>query len=114
MFFVISILVQKIEVNILELETLQSWWISPKQFEPHSLTLNYSFSIPTAERRPASVPVTTMGQGKDYFDSMFGDLQKSRVIYPKLHPKSSPPVRLASTTHDYTTATSRYGFKLRP
>ncbi|XP_071809633.1 lamin-B1-like [Asterias amurensis] len=61
---------------------------------------------PRAERRPASVPVTTMGQGKDYFDSMFGDLQKSRVIYPKLHPKSSPPVRLASTTHDYTTATS--------
>ncbi|XP_038053818.1 prelamin-A/C-like [Patiria miniata] len=61
---------------------------------------------PRAIKRPASVPVSPMGQGKDYFDSMFGDLQKSTKVYPRLHPKSSPPVRLASTTHDYTTATS--------
>lgn len=67
-----------------------------------------SSSLITPHPRPASVPVGTMGQGKDYFDSMFGDLQKHTQIYPRLHPKSSPPcgTRLHSTSHDYTTSTS--------
>ncbi|XP_070552071.1 lamin-B2-like [Ptychodera flava] len=71
-------------------------------------TTGFSTSITSrAPPRPASVPAPTssMGQGKDYFDSMFGDLKKETLFYPKLHPKSSPP-KFTATTHDYTTATA--------
>ncbi|XP_072047809.1 lamin-B2.L-like [Amphiura filiformis] len=78
---------------------------------PYENTTGLSSSMtspkPLSTKRPASVPVGTMGQGKDYFDSIFGDLQKHTAIYPRLHPKSSPPgPRLSSTSHDYTTCTS--------
>ncbi|XP_077994265.1 prelamin-A/C-like isoform X2 [Glandiceps talaboti] len=70
-------------------------------------TTGFSTSLTAkAPVRPASVPApSTMGQGKDYFDSMFSDLKKETLYYPKLHPKSSPP-KFAATTHDYTTATA--------
>ncbi|XP_033112878.1 lamin-B2-like [Anneissia japonica] len=69
--------------------------------------LSTSYTAKASKIRPVSVPAT-MGQGKDYFDSIFGDLQKSTLIYPRLHPKSSPPgvYRVPTMSHDYTTATS--------
>ncbi|XP_071954822.1 lamin-A-like isoform X2 [Antedon mediterranea] len=69
--------------------------------------LSTSYTIKTPRNRPLSVPAT-MGQGQDYFDSIFGDLHKSTVVTARIHPKSSPPgvYRVPTTSHDYTTATS--------
>ncbi|KAJ8023584.1 Lamin tail domain-containing protein 1 [Holothuria leucospilota] len=58
---------------------------------------------PLRSSRPSSVPAT-MGQGRDYFDSIFQDLNRSGTI------KTKPSLPLAPRTpplsHDFTTATS--------
>ncbi|XP_002736176.1 prelamin-A/C-like [Saccoglossus kowalevskii] len=61
----------------------------------------------TRPTRPASVPAPVTGQGKDYFDSMFGDVKRDTLYYPRLHPKSSPP-SFTPATHDYNTSTSSF------
>ena len=77
----------------------QLWW----QLWP--LTFFTFFSPDT---RPASVPVlSTMGQGKDYFDAIFGDLTHRKTIGPILKARTGPPSP-TPISHDYTTATSRY------
>ncbi|XP_071491279.1 prelamin-A/C-like [Diadema antillarum] len=56
--------------------------------------------------RPASVPApSTMGQGRDYFDAMFGDLTHRKTIGPILRARTGPPSP-TPISHDYTTATS--------
>ncbi|XP_067654932.1 lamin-B2-like isoform X2 [Haliotis asinina] len=65
-------------------------------------------SAPVSGPRSRNIPLvpTSLGQGKDYFDEMFQDLQRD-TLYNSLRPKSSPLERPPSSTHhDYTVATS--------
>ncbi|XP_046364909.2 lamin-B2-like isoform X3 [Haliotis rufescens] len=65
-------------------------------------------SAPVSGPRSHNLPLvpTSLGQGKDYFDEMFQDLQRD-TLYSSLRPKSSPLERPPSSTyHDYTVATS--------
>ncbi|XP_071830370.1 lamin-A-like isoform X2 [Apostichopus japonicus] len=62
---------------------------------------------PLTRSRPASVPAT-MGQGRDYFDSIFQDMNRSGTIKTKVYSKSNsaPATRTPPMSHDFTTATS--------
>jgi len=59
----------------------------------------------TREKNVNMIPAN-LGNGRDYFDEMFNDLQKD-TLFSKPRPKSSPlEQRLPSTFHDYTVSTS--------
>ncbi|XP_030845501.1 prelamin-A/C [Strongylocentrotus purpuratus] len=80
----------------------------PLHHRPATVDPSASYIRSTSPRsaRPASVPVlSTMGQGKDYFDAMFGDLTQRKTIGPIIKARTGPPSP-TPISHDYTTATS--------
>ncbi|KAI8485952.1 Intermediate filament tail domain-containing protein, partial [Branchiostoma belcheri] len=81
---------------------------SPRGFDDSDINHGRSPDISKLPPRPHSTPVAPLGQGRDYFDSMFNDLKKD-TVFTKVHPKSSPPggrPQWSSTSHDYHIATT--------
>ncbi|XP_066276663.1 prelamin-A/C-like isoform X2 [Branchiostoma lanceolatum] len=81
---------------------------SPRGFDDSDIGHRRSPDISKLPPRPQSTPVAPLGQGRDYFDSMFNDLKRD-TVFTKVHPKSSPPggrPQWSSTSHDYHIATT--------
>ncbi|XP_035673670.1 lamin-B2-like isoform X2 [Branchiostoma floridae] len=81
---------------------------SPRGFDDSDIGHHRSPDISKLPPRPHSTPVAPLGQGRDYFDSMFNDLKRD-TVFTKVHPKSSPPggrPQWSSTSHDYHIATT--------
>ena len=56
---------------------------------------------------PAPLIPSYLGQGRDYFDSMFNDLKRTCLTIPVAGDGAGKDRPASSTSHDYNTATNR-------